>query len=310
MSTNQLPRFAAATATAALFGILLSGCSSAAESAVSTPEPTSAGYEVHEDLRALLPEDIISAGVIKVGTPYSLPPSISVGDSGEPVGITPDLAAAFSQILGVDFVWSDVAQPIPALQAGTLDLSMGALGDTAERQKVLDFVDQMQNKSAILVAKGNPDNVTDIESLCGLPVAVISGSQQEIRARAISDSSCGGSPIDVRPFQTAADGTAQVQSGAVAGLIAPGLIVLHTAETAGDGSVFEVTSARYADNPFAMAMAKDRGSLSEAILGALKVTYDDGTYAAIMAEYGASDIALEPDQVVINGGGTSAFPVD
>ncbi|RFA10896.1 hypothetical protein B7R54_18040 [Subtercola boreus] len=313
MTATVFTRITATIATASAIALLASGCSSTSagtEAAAADTTGTTVAHSVDESLRALLPKEVLDAGVVNVGAPYVLPPSVGIGDGAEPVGISPDLAAAFGDILGVDFVWRDVKEPIPAIQSGAIDISIGFLSDTPARQQVLTMIDQMQNQSAILVPKENADKVTDIASMCGMTLAVVSGSQQEIRAKTISDAECAAKPITINPFTSAADATTAVQSGRASGFVAPALILANTVKTSGDGSTFALTDARYPDNPFAMGVALDRKDFAAAILGALKILVADGTYHEIMEKHGAADIELTEDQVVINGGGTSAFPID
>lgn len=277
-------------------------------------EPSEAPVAVNEELRALLPQEILDAGEIIIGSPLSSPPLIFVDESGDPTGIAHEVSLGIGEILGIDVVWEDMAFPgiIPGLQAGNIDLSMGVIGDTAARQEVLDFVDLFKNEAALLTQKGNPNDVTDLESACGLTIGVLAGSLQMARVEAASDAcvTAGDEPIVINEYQSQTDGQAAVQSERIAAYFAPFLTLNHVAVTAGGGSIFELGTGRYPDNPFGIGMQKDRGTLAEAIQGALQELVRSGAYDEIMAAYSSSEAALTEDLVLINGAGTSAFPLD
>lgn len=285
--------------------LLLAGCSSSAEPATSesAADVTSA---VDETLRALLPDDIQESGVIAVGSPYSLKPSIFTDDDGEPAGISVDMGEALGEILGVTFEWSEAPDPVTALQSGGIDVSLGYLSDSPSREEVLTMVPQFLNTSTLLVPADS--DVTDIESMCGEVLAVVAGSQQENRATSISDESCADDPIQITAFSGAKDAITQVQSGRAAAFAAPRMILEGV--VAGSDGAFAVTDADYADFPFAMGVTLDHGDLAEALAGALNVLLENGTYADILAEWDASDVALTADQIGVNTGSTDVFPVN
>jgi polar amino acid transport system substrate-binding protein len=286
---------------------VLTGCAGS----TSATESPSASVSVHEDLKAMLPEEIKKSGVISVATPLNNPPAIMADASGHASGIAAEVAAGMGNILGVKFEFTEsaFAGVIPGLQSGKFDVSMGVIGDTPERQKVLDFVDLMVNKSVLLVQKGNPEGVTDLESACGKSIGVLAGSLQIPKVQKASEAcvAAGKSPIQINEYASTPDGQAQVASGRVAAYIAPYLILNHTAKTAGNSETFELASASYPENPWAIGFGKDRGQFAKALQGALQTMVEDGSYAAILSKYESPDAALTADQVLINGAGTAAF---
>jgi len=305
-------------ATGAL--LALAACAPAAPP--PAPEPTTApsettapdtGSGVLEEFRALLPQEIIDSGVITVGSPMSSPPLIYV-DNGKPTGMAFDISQEIAALLGVEAVWEDLAFPgvIPGLQAGNIDISMGVIGDTPARQEVLDFVDLFVNESALMTQKGNPQNISDLPSACGLTLGTQTGSLQLVRMQAASEQCVadGKGPITINEYTSQADGQAAVQSERIVAYYAPFITMNHVARTAGDGTIFEMGTGRYPDNPFGIAMQKDRGTFAQAIQGALLELVKNGRYLEIMTAYGSEDGAITEDQVLINGAGTDAFPLD
>lgn len=298
--------------TSAAVVALLAGCSSSAnESTGTSPDPTVTPAQASTELHDMLPTEIQEAGVIEIGTPLNNAPMIFLNAAGEPTGAAFEVANALGAVLGVEVEFTELAFPgvIPGLQTTDFDLSMGVIGDTAERQQLLDFVDLMKNDSGLLVAKGNPEEVTDLTSLCGATVGTLAGALQIALVQDAS-ATCeadGDDPITVNEYASGTDGQAQVASGRIAAYIAPFVSIAYTAKTAADGGTFEVTEARYPSNPWAIAMTKDRGTLADAVLGAMAEIVENGTYGDILAGYDVDDAALSSDQVLINGAGTAAF---
>ncbi len=59
-------------------------------------------------------------------------------------------------------------------------MAISQMSPSAERMKVLDFVDYYQSGSGIGVAPGNPENLT-VDTLCGKRVGVLKGSFQDLK---------------------------------------------------------------------------------------------------------------------------------
>jgi|SRR5699024_135003 len=292
--------------------LILTACSpSGAEQAEGVPNTATEQDSVNEELRELLPEDILDAGEIVVGSPYSSAPLIFVDGSGSPTGAAYDISQELGEVLGVDFSWEELAFTgvVPGLQAGNFDVSMGVIGATPERQEILDMVMLYKNESALLTQKGNPHGVTDLEDACGLTIGGLAGSHQIAKVESFSDECVaqGDQPITINEYSNQSDSQAAVQSDRVAAFVAPYLTLNHVAMTAGNGEIFELGTGLYPDNPFAIAMQKDRGELSEAIRGALEVLVENGTYEEILEEYDSTFAALSEEQIVINGAGTELF---
>lgn len=287
--------------------LALAGCSSPrsdadATASTSTESPSAFDQKLHD----LLPESIQSRGVVAVGAPYSLKPSIFTDADGNPNGVSVDLSKALGDVLGVTFEWQEAADPVTALQSGNIDVSMGYLSDNPSREKVLTMVPQFLNTSTLLVTAGS--DVTNIESMCGKVLAVVSGSQQEARANRINAENCAADPITITGFTGAKDGITQVQSGRAAAFAAPRMILEGV--VASSNGAFAVTDADYPDFPFAMGVTTDNADFAKALAGALKEIYDDGTYAEILDHWSVSSIALTSDQIGVNTGSTDAFPVN
>lgn len=305
---KNISSMSALAASLALMGAL-AGCAGTPTEKMQEQEQGATAAD--SEIRDMLPEDIRKDGVLTVGTPFGNPPAIFVDEAGEPTGIAHDLGQEIGALMGVDVEWRELqfSGVISGLQSGNFDISMGVIGDTPERQEILDFVDLMVNESVLLVVNGNPAGITELRDACGESIGVLAGSLQiERLAEASEDCSAAGeSPIDVLEYASASDAQAQVQAGRVAAYFAPYLTLNHTANVAGGGNVFELADGSYPDNPWAIGMQKDRGELADALQRALLRLVENGTYAEILSKYDSPHAALAEEQVLINGAGSDAF---
>jgi len=314
MTFRTTPKLLAVSATAITLVALLAGCatseSDAAESA-SESDATTTAVETNEELRALVPQEILDAGTLTIATALGNPPNVITGDDGSMSGIMYDIGEAAAAVLGLDTEWQDLqfAGIVPGLQSDKFDLSMGSLADSPARQEVLDLVDILHYDSVFIVRKGNPTDSADLDHACGKSIGVLAGATQIVRVDAATEVCLdnGEKAINMVEYQTPTDAQAQVGSSQLDAYFGPVFVLEHTAATAGNGNTFEVGDVLY-DNgtPWAIGMKKDRGTLAEAMQGAVQVLVENGTYAEILAEYGAETGALDASQILINGAGTPA----
>lgn len=98
-----------------------------------------AGCSAEVETRAL--DQIRQSGTLRVGVNPNFPPMSSYGQGNELEGFDVDVAREIGRALGVqvELVPTPTAQRIPFLTAGRIDLSLGALTITPERQQVVDF---------------------------------------------------------------------------------------------------------------------------------------------------------------------------
>ncbi|WP_296221667.1 transporter substrate-binding domain-containing protein, partial [uncultured Sphingomonas sp.] len=86
-------------------------------------------------------EDVRQSGEIRVGVNPNFPPMSSYGDDNRLAGFDVDVARRIADALGVKLtlVPTEAAQRVPFLVSGRIDMSMGALTITPERQALIDF---------------------------------------------------------------------------------------------------------------------------------------------------------------------------
>jgi len=94
---------------------------------------------VPADARSL--DEIIKAGVIKVGVNPNLPPFSATDPKVGWAGFDIDVGNALAEKLGVkaEFVATETPSRVPNIVAGIIDISLGGLTRTSTRMKVIDY---------------------------------------------------------------------------------------------------------------------------------------------------------------------------
>jgi polar amino acid transport system substrate-binding protein len=315
--TPRLRRAGLATAALAATGILIAGCTAAAGNEPAPADAADAAQiagmdiAVDDDARALLPEDIASAGAVKVATdaPYAPFEMFVEEGSEELTGVDVLLGHAIGAKLGIDF---DFAQQgfdgiIPALQAGNFDVAMSAMTSSVERMDVLTFVDYSASGTGILTRAGNPDDIETYLDLCGKDVAVQSATSQVDLVNEVWQGECeavGLDPIALSEFPSDSDAQLAITAGKAVASLLTKPSAGYVAKTTNDGKTFMVVEDDAAPNGYdatlnGIGVLKGEDDLATAIQAALQSLMDDGTYSAILAEFGVEGIGI--DEATING---------
>jgi polar amino acid transport system substrate-binding protein len=179
------------TATAGLAVLLaLTACGGTATGTQQSEIPKtqntadiSEGVKPDEAAVALLPQSYKDKGELTVAMDLSSPPTTFLAeDNVTPIGVNPDIARLVAKKLGLKlkFVNTTFDTIIPGIDGGRYDFTATTMSATPERLKVLDMIDYLKGGSAVMVAAGNPLNLTN-DTLCGKNIAVTKGSTQQLK---------------------------------------------------------------------------------------------------------------------------------
>ena len=93
------------------------------------------------DVKARTLEQIRKEGSIRIGVNPNFPAHSFYGRNNELEGFDIDVGTRLARTLGVqaEFVPTETALRVPFLSAGRIDISLGALTRTPEREKLIDF---------------------------------------------------------------------------------------------------------------------------------------------------------------------------
>lgn len=328
LSTTKLmtrKRMTYVVAASAAFALALTGCSSggdagsgdAAGDGAPSEETVPGGLplvqttafetDVDDDAAAMLPDDVTDRGAIRVamGVPY--PPFVEYNDDNELIGVDVDMALALGEKLDIDVEVQH--QPfesvIPSLQSDRHDIIMMGMNDSKERQETLNFVEEIHAGFAIVVAKGNPENVTTLTDLCGLSASTQKSTVQAEILYELSDEceADGKEGIDVQALPVAQDSQTALRAGRAQAYIVDAPVAAYTAATAGDGEYFELVQD--SENPqgfnpvyTGFGLLKDRTELTDALEAAMQDLIDEGIYQDILDEHDMGSLAI--DEALVN----------
>lgn len=289
---------------AGLVGLLALTVTTACSSAKMKPSRVSA---TDPGLAKLLPRSLASRGVIKVSGSQDVPPWNYV-DGSTVRGIDTDILDHMGSLLGVRFVYQRNAfsSEIPALQAKRFDLIMDEIADTAEREKVVSFVDYSVELNSIVVKKGNPIHINGLGGLCGHSVALQPG-QSAIPIVAAEQPKCaaaGKHSIQVVSTPTTSSGYTAVSSGRVDATMNGYSTMAYTIAQGGAAAGLEIAPGSFGRVQVGIAFRKGETSLGEVLRQTLAKMIADGSYAAIMAKYKVKDLSVS--KALVNNAAANA----
>ncbi len=243
----------------------------ASSEAVSSEEATSeAGAEAAE-------LTTVTAGKLTMSTNAAFPPYEMTTDSGDFEGIDIDVAAAIAEKLGLELQVDDMDfdAALLAAQNGKSDIVMAGVTVTDERLKVMDFSDTYAEGIQSIIVKedstiASPDDLAD----------KMIGTQRGTTGYIYCSDDFGDD--HVTPYDDGLTAVQALNNGQVDAVVIdnapakefveanPGLKILDTA---------------YAQEDYAIGVAKGNTELLNAINGALEELEADGTLQAIVDKY-------------------------
>jgi polar amino acid transport system substrate-binding protein len=283
-------------AVSALGLMLLAGCGgtdAGSDSAAKPGATTSAS--------TMLPKSIQESGVLTIATDAELPPNNFMAEDGKTMqGVSIDIGNALAEALGVKpkFVNTKFAALLTGLQGERFDIAISGLGDTLERQKIVDFVDFLYSGQVFLVPEGNPGNVTSLDTLCGKRASLITGTiSVDLANQASKDCVAKGQPaIKIANFPAAADAILQLENGrADANITDMGKAAYQASQS---GGKLEVAGDKFAPTYGGVGVRKGDKEMTDSLQWAFGEIMKNGKYQAALKKWGVEQSAM--DEVVLN----------
>lgn len=280
---------AAAVAAATL---LLTSCASS-----GSAEESGAAGEGGSGIE--LPADIAEKGAIDVGVYFNYAP-FTYEEGGKLEGIEADLARAVGEKLGVEMRFHDYGFEalVPSVINGRTDMLLGPMADTEERRKEVSFIDTLETKMQAVVKKGNPSGF-DIADPCGAKGGEVAASNNLTTTQSLSDT-CeenGEEPISLLSLQDAGGVFQAVISERTDFTLQEPALAKYMVETNPDlelqGDMIPAAEGEYQGWIF----AKDDEELTNAVLDAIDLLIEDGTWQEIMDEAGIGEAAIMPPRM-------------
>ena len=248
-----------------------------------------------------LPDKVKSSGTITVATDASYPPNEFFEADGTTLqGVDVDLATALGQALCVNVKVENVKfdDIIPGL--GTrFDLGISSFTDTQDREQTVDFVTYFKSGTSFLVQKGQNQELTSLDALCGKKVGVETGTTQanDAAAQSTTCTTAGRAAIDLQTFPDQSGANLALSSGRV------DVVMLDTPvagyQAAQSEGKFEVIGESYGVAPYGIAIPKgdEFAGFSDALLAGMKQINSNGQYTALLAKWGVQSGAITDFQI-------------
>jgi polar amino acid transport system substrate-binding protein len=272
----------------ALLAALALAVAGVASAAAAKPDPK---------LRAMVPAAIKKSGTLHIATSVYAPVDFYKSDGKTLTGFDAELMQAVAAKLGLKIKWAviDFSAILHGITSGQYDFATD-LNDTAEREKVVDFVTEFKDGSSILVKQGNPEKLKTLDDLCGKKVVMTQGSVQIPIATAQSDKCTAAGKKAIEQLLVPDDPPARLalKSGQANAYLANTLASSYAAKTSGD---FDVLPGVYQPQFAGIIFPKKSAKLRNAIRAGLNAVIKDGTYAKVMKKYGVTNNAI-PSSVV------------
>ena len=307
MAFNNLRKLAVFALSAAMI-VSLGACgtsekSDSTASGDSESSSNTTGYDVSgvtkdDDIAAMLPESVTKDGKLTVGMDTSYAPAEFLAEDGKtPIGFDVDIAKALANMFGLEAVpqTSNFDSIIPSI--GTkYDIGISSFTITPERMEAVDFVSMFKAGSTWVVKKGNPNKV-DTSDLCGLKIAVQTGTTQEeeVNAAAKQCKADGKSEVQILSNKLQTDVTTNVATGKADVFYADspvaGYAIAQTEDT------LEALGEDVGVTKEAVAIRKGDSDTAKAVQAALQKLMDDGTYMKILKHWGVEAGAVDKAEI-------------
>ena len=219
----------------------------------------------------------VTPGKLTMSTNAAFPPYESTDDNGNFVGIDVDVAAAIAEKLGLELQVDDMDfdAALLAAQNGKSDLVMAGVTVTEDRQLVMDFSDSYATGIQSIIVKEDSDIATP-DDLADKMI----GTQRGTTGYIYCSDDFGDE--HVTPYD---DGLTAVQA-LVNGQV--DAVVIDNApakEFVAANPGLKILDTSYAEEDYAIGVAKGNTAMLDAINGALEELKNDGTLQAIIDKY-------------------------
>ena len=225
----------------------------------------------------------VEPGKLHMSTNAEFPPYEMLDDSGNPIGIDVEVAAAIAEKLGLELVVDNMGfdAALLAVQNGQSDIAMAGITVTEDRLAKMDFTDSYATGVQVVIVKEGSDVTMD--NLGDYMIGTQLVTTGYIYASDTPEN--GGYGEDhVIGFETGAVAVQALVSGQVDAVIIDNLPAQEyvKANAANNLTLLEGT---WVEEDYAIALQKGNVSLMEAVNGALNELKADGTFQNIVDKY-------------------------
>ena len=276
---NRRSFLAAAGLTAA--ALALTACGGSASSTASSTASSAASSEA-ASTSAAAELTTVEAGKLTMATNAAFPPYEMTTDAGEFEGIDIETAQAIADKLGLELQIDDMDfdAALLSVQQGKADIVMAGVTVTDERKAVMDFSDSYATGiQSIIVPEGS--DITSPDDLAGKKIGTQRGTTGYIYCSDTPENG-GFGEEHVTAYDDGATAVKALLNGQV------DCVVIDNApaqEYVKANPGLKILDTEFANEDYAIGVAKGNTALLDAINGALKELIDDGTVQSIIDKY-------------------------
>jgi polar amino acid transport system substrate-binding protein len=280
-----------------------SSSSTSSSTGSSTTPSSSTPSTANAAVAKLVPAAIKSKGTITVAEDASYAPDeFFAADGHTVIGMDADLAKALAAVMGLkaNVVNATFATIIPGLSDGRYDMGASSFTDNKTREKSVDFVDYALVGESFYTKSSGGTSIGSISDICGLTVAVESGTTEQADAKTQSGkcTNAGKPAVHELVFSTQTETNLAVSSGRAQLGFADTPVAGYQVKQS--GGLFKLVGSAYAVLPYGLALPK-QAHLAPAVLAALKVLVSNGTYNSIFNKWGLHGVEISGPAIKING---------
>lgn len=286
-------------------GLILAACAPA-------PTPTAAPTSGPTPVAQIPVENLVLPGKLLICTDIPYPPQEFYDENGNPAGVDIEIGQEIANRLGLEMqvVNSVFDTIIAAVTSGKCDIIISAMNITPDRNKQVSMIPYFEAGQSIVVARGNPNNISTPMDLCGLGAAAESGTteaQYLLGTESYQDHGLtqlceaeGKDPPKVVITQKDTDALQQLQTGKVAAYFTDSPVAGFYVTQNPD--LFEVVGEII--DPIVEGIAvpcafedctnAPLSPVGQAVETALSAMMSDGAYQAILARWNLSTSAVAP----------------
>ena len=219
----------------------------------------------------------VTEGVLTMSTNAAFPPYEMTADDGSFEGIDIEVAGAIAEKLGLELQVDDMDfdAALLAAQTGKSDMVMAGVTVTEDRQTVMDFSNTYANGIQVVIVPED-SAIATIDDLQGKMIGVQRGTT--------GDSYCSDDFGDenVTKYDNGLTAVQALNNGQVDAVVIDNAPAQEFVE-ANPG--LKILDTEYANEEYAIGVAKGNTQLLDAINGALAELTEDGTIQAIVDKY-------------------------
>jgi polar amino acid transport system substrate-binding protein len=201
--------------------------------------------------------------------------------------------------LGLKFTFDDLKFPaiIPGVTSGRYHVGVDQLSMSPERLNVVDMIPYFDATSVLLIPAGK--TAPDLANLCGLTFVVTQGSVQVSQLTQLSDACTakGAKPITQQLYPSSAETLLAIANGRGDAFLTAGPQGVYISRINAKVALVKGEVPNVQRQPAGIALEKGNAAMRKAIALALASAIEDGSYKAILEEFGVASSAVPIDVV-------------